>query len=134
MYDRREASEAAARRKAKRDRDDACPRLRAAVPRLRTLHFEVTVLQDGAPIRSSDHVKRFSVNDAPASFTLDCTDRNCRDGGHDVTEGVLVGLRAAKQRFTATNTCCGTAGGKACGRTIQIVAFATYARAERGTP
>jgi hypothetical protein len=134
MYQRRETSEAAARRKANRDRDDACPRLQTAVPRLQALHFEVTVVQDGVAIHAADHVKRFRVQDAPASFMLDCTDRTCRDGGHDLTAAVLAKLRAAKERFTVTDTCRGTAGPRTCGRTVQVVAIATYAPAERGAP
>jgi hypothetical protein len=118
--------EAAARRKARHDRDDASPRLLERVPRLQTLHFEITVSRRGAALRAERHVKRFVVAQAPARFIVTCTDPECRDGGHDVTERVLRALAAVRERFEIEGLCAGSVDDGVCGRSVRITAHATY--------
>ena len=133
MSYRRDSTEEAARRKARHARDDASPRLRDRVPRLEALHFEISVSREGVAVEAARHVKRFVVGQAPALFVLDCTDQSCRDGGHDLTERVLGQLAANQERFEAEDSCRGRSGDRECGRVVRVTAFATYARAERGT-
>jgi len=129
---RRDSTDAAARRKARRERDDASPRLSDSVPRLQALHFEVSVTLDGADLNAARHVKRFMVAQAPASFVIDCTDPACREGGHDLTQVVLAQLAAARERFETEAVCSGKSGDKPCGRLLHVIAIASYHRASGG--
>jgi hypothetical protein len=133
MAYRRSTNEAAALRKARRDRELASPRLRDSVPRLRTLHFEVTVQQGGAWLNAARHVKRIAVDHAPALFLIPCTDPDCSDGGHDLTEAVLRSLERGRTRFSAENRCSGKVGDRECGRVVNVAAFAAYSPREGGT-
>lgn len=126
MYQRRSSMEAAARRKASHERDDASPRLLERVPRLRALHFEIAVSREGAAIRAERHVKRFVVAQAPARFVVACTDPECRNGGHDVTDRVLRALTAVRERFEIDGLCAGIVDERVCGRSVRITAHATY--------
>ena len=133
MYYRRDAADAAARRKAKRELSDASPRLLDRVPRLRTLQFEIIASREGVPIQATRHVKRFPVENAPALFQLDCTDPACRDGGHDLTELVLDRLARSSTTFQTEDPCAGKAGDRPCGRVLRVVATATYEAAAAAT-
>ena len=130
---RRDSTDAAARRKARRERDDASPRLHERVPKLEALHFEISVSLDGADLNAVRHVKRFMVGQVPASFVIDCTDPACREGGHNLTELVLERLAAGRERFEAEAVCAGRAGERACGRVLHVTAVASYSRSQGGT-
>ena len=131
MYHRRDSSDAAARRKAKRERSDASPRLLERVPRLISLQFEVIALRDGVPIQASRHVKRVPVGDARALFLLDCTDPACVEGGHDLTDVVLRQLARCATTFDTEHPCAGRSGDRPCGRLVRVVATASYQRDAR---
>ena len=130
MY-QRDGGEAAARRKARKERDDASPRLRAVVPAIVSLDLEIDVSRDGTVMQALRHVKRCPVEHAPAVFVIDCTDRECRDGGHDLTEEMLSQLRAGRERFHLEQRCPGRTSARDCGRVATVRAVATYARAPR---
>jgi hypothetical protein len=121
MFGRQRGAEIAARRKARRDREDGSARLRDEVPALSALHFEVSSRHGRAQLAETRHLKRFVVDQAPALFEMPCTDKACKDGGHDLTREVLKALRAAAERFEVEDDC--RAG---CGRTLQVVGVAAY--------
>ncbi len=111
----------AARRKARRDKEDGSARLRDAVPSLSALHFQVSSRHGRAQLAETRHLKRFIVDQAPALFEMPCTDKACKEGGHDMTRDILKALNAAEARFEVENDC--RAG---CGRTLQVVGVAVY--------
>lgn len=130
MAYRRDQLESATRRKARHERDDASPRLLARVPRLQSLYFEIEASERGATVRAARHVKRFVVDHAPALFVIHCTDPECADGEHDLTERILKQLAAGKEKFGTEDPCKGRSG--ACTRIVRVTAVATYAPAARG--
>jgi hypothetical protein len=111
----------------RRKREDEARRLHAQVPGLRTLKLEVEEQRGTSALAETKHVRVIVVERAPALFLLPCGDRDCRDGGHDVTDAVLRGLQARTERFEVEDTCIGNIRGAECGRTVRIVAKASYA-------
>lgn len=95
-------------------------------PRLESLRFEVRERRSGAPVAEAGYIRRIVVANAPALFVLPCGDPSCRDGGHDVTHGVLSALRSSAGRFEGEDSCTGQTGSAQCSRELQYVAFATY--------
>ncbi len=118
-------TEAALRYSERLQREQDAPRLRERVPALATLRLEIT---DGRNLTSADskHTRIVVVDTAPALFSLLCADRECRDGGHDVTTTVLDKLRKGETRFDVQDACYGTVRTAACGRTMLLEATATY--------
>ena len=125
MWKKAQARTEAARRYAERlQLEQEAPRLRDRVPALATLRLEIT---DGRSLTSGDARTRIIVVDtAPALFSLMCGDHACRDGGHDVTNAVLDGLRAGATRFEVQDVCYGSVGSAQCGRTMKVEIMATY--------
>lgn len=121
MYGRQRSLEIAAKRKARREREDSHSRLRDVVPKLATLYFEVSSRQGKTTLSETKHVRRFVVDQAPALFELHCTNAACVDGGHDVTRATLDALRKQSERFEIDEPC-----QAACGRALQVVGVATY--------
>jgi hypothetical protein len=110
----------------RRRREDEASRLRDRVPKLRTLKLEVEEQRGNSTLPETRHVRVIVVERAPALFLLPCGDRDCRDGGHDVTEPVLRHLLAGAERFEVEATCAGNIRSAECGRVVKIVAKATY--------
>jgi hypothetical protein len=110
----------------RRRREDEASRLHDRVPKLRTLKLEVEEQRGASPLAETRHVRVIVVERAPALFLLPCGDRDCRDGGHDVTDAVLRGLLAGSERFEIEDTCIGNIRSAECGRVVRIVAKATY--------
>ncbi|MCL2447706.1 MAG: hypothetical protein FWD17_02030 [Polyangiaceae bacterium] len=110
----------------RRKREDEARRLIAQVPRLRSLKLEVEEQRGTAALVETRHVRVIVVERAPALFLLPCGDRDCRDGGHDVTEPILRGLQSDSERFEIEDTCIGNIRGAECGRMVRIVAKASY--------
>jgi hypothetical protein len=83
------------------------------------LRLEIT---DGGNLTSADskHTRIIVVDTAPALFSLMCGDPACRDGGHDVTNAVLDGLRAGATSFEVQDACYGGVGSAQCGRTMLV--------------
>lgn len=121
MYGRQRGAEIAAKRKARREREDGFARLRTEVPTLASLSFEVSGRHGKTTLSETRHVRRFVVEQAPALFEMRCTDAACERGGHDVTRQVLEALRKGLLRFEVEDPC--RAG---CGRVLQVVGTATY--------
>jgi hypothetical protein len=110
----------------RRKREDEARRLHAQVPALRSLKLEVEEQRGTSALAETKHVRVIVVERAPALFLLPCGDRDCRDGGHDVTDAVLRGLQSHAERFEVEDTCIGNIRGAECGRTVRIVAKASY--------
>jgi hypothetical protein len=125
LYNRRH-SEAAQRFAERRRREDEAPRLTAEVPRLTGLKLEVEERSGAGPVAEPTHVRRIVVEHAPALFVLPCGDARCKDGGHDITHGVMRHLRAGETRFEGQDVCPGSVGSSQCSRVLVYVAEATY--------
>jgi hypothetical protein len=110
----------------RRKREDEARRLIQQVPKLRSLKLEVEEQRGTSALAETKHVRVIVVERAPALFLLPCGDRDCRDGGHDVTDAVLRGLQSESQRFEVEDACIGNIRGAECGRIVRIVAKATY--------
>lgn len=118
--------EASLRMAEKRKREDAAPRLAQVVPRLQSLKLELEEQRLGATISESVHVRRVTVAHAPALFEFACLERQCVDGGHDLTETVLKALEAGQEEFSGTSHCHGKVAGSDCLRVLAYRAVATY--------
>jgi hypothetical protein len=110
----------------RRRREDEASRLHDRVPDLRSLKLEVEEQRGASTLAETRHVRVIVVERAPALFLLPCGDRDCRDGGHDVTDAVLRNLLSGAERFEVEDTCIGNIRSAECGRTVRIVAKATY--------
>jgi hypothetical protein len=111
----------------RRRREDEARRLHDEVPDLRTLKLEVEEHRREATIAETRHVRHIIVDRAPALFELPCNDPACRDGGHDLTDGMAQRLRAHSTDFVIEDVCMGDVRGAPCGRVIRVLVTATYA-------
>jgi hypothetical protein len=118
--------EAQVRFSERRRREDEALRLKVEVPSLLSLRLEVEERRGSSTLSETKHLRVVVVDRAPALFFLPCGDRDCRDGGHDVTYDVLRGLRAGIESFEAEDTCAGNIRGVTCGRVVRVVVKATY--------
>jgi hypothetical protein len=116
-------TEAAARTKERREREDAAPRLVAESPQLRALTI---AFAEGGHAGTSvvEHMRHVVIAKAPALFEARCP--NCKTGVHDFTTPVMRGLRSGAKRIVAEVPCDGTEGATGCACTLRLVANATY--------
>ncbi len=119
----REAAERAAER---RRRETEAPRLLSVVPNLTSLRLEVEERRADHALAETAHVKRVVVEHAPALFVLPCTDRSCKEGGHDVTSEVMRNLWDKRERFSGEDACSGSTGSAPCQRVLHYVAVAEF--------
>jgi hypothetical protein len=127
VHNHRRQTEGAQRFAERRKREDDSPRLTAEIPRLKTLRLEIEERTDSRPVAEPMHVRRVVVEHAPALFVLPCGDARCKDGGHDITHGVMRALRAGETRFEGEDACSGSLGTGQCSRVLHFIAIATYA-------
>ena len=124
MYARRMKTMAAAQRASERKkREDDAPRLRDGVPDLVSLQIEVVEHNGTSTMKHRKHVV---VAIAPALFWIACGDKECNDGGHDITAEIMRALRQKKTQLTGEHACDGQTGSVACARTIQYEMSAAY--------
>jgi hypothetical protein len=124
MYARRMKSMAAAQRATeRRKREDEAPRLRDSVPDLVSLQIEVT---EHSGTSTMKHRKHVVIGIAPALFWIACGDKECNDGGHDITADIMRGLRQKQVQLAGEHACEGQTGSIACARTIQYEMSAVY--------
>jgi hypothetical protein len=123
---RRRFDEAAARSAERRKREDDAPRLLASVPTLTSLRLEIEERRPGISNGEASHIRRVVVEHAPALFVVPCHDKQCNDGGHDMTPFVMKALQAREERFEGEDVCYGTVGSSACRRVLRIVGIAEY--------
>jgi hypothetical protein len=100
--------------------------LAAAFPRLESLGIRVVEASPGIANPVGTYIRRVVVASAPALFVLPCGDSQCRDGGHELTNEVLSGLRQNKQEFSGEDSCRGSVGTGECRRVLRYVATASY--------
>ncbi len=126
MWGRR-STEASERFAERRQREDSAPRLTASIPELESLTLEITETTGAeSPCPEAAHIRRIVVEHAPALFFVMCHDSYCRDGGHDLSRGILLALREGKTRFSGQDQCQGRIGSTDCQRTLHYVGTATY--------
>jgi hypothetical protein len=122
----RRTSEASQRFAERRRREDEAQRLSAIAPTLETLRLEIAEGRSTSVNPDLSHVRKVVVENAPALFILPCGDSSCRDGGHDVTNGILRSLRERSTRFEGEDGCSGHVGTASCSRVLRYVGIATY--------
>src|SRR5262249_6421103 len=122
----RRGGEAAQRQIDRRQREDEARRLTAEVPNLASLSIEIEERRAGGLIVEATHTRRVVVASAPALFELLCGDRDCKDGGHDVTRAIMGALKERKTRFEGEDACHGSVGSANCARVLKYVGIATY--------
>ena len=119
----RRNSQAALRFTERRRREDEAPKLLGQVPGLTHLELEI---EERAGAGATKHIRRISVDHAPALFLVACGDPRCLDGEHDLTMDVMRALRAHQTSFHGTDDCMGNIGSSACGRVVHFEGTAQY--------
>ncbi len=122
----RRGSEAAQRYEARRQREDESPRLIKEVPSLESLKLEIEERRPSAQNPETTYIRRIVVESAPALFALVCGERDCEDGGHDITYPVMASLRRGSTKFEGEDVCHGSVRTTTCGRILRYMATATY--------
>ncbi len=122
----RRNNEAAQRTLARRQREDDAPRLSAEVPRLESLRLEIDERRGSGAVTGSTHIRRVVVENAPALFIFPCSDRDCKEGGHDLTDEIVRSLGRSETTFEGTHVCDGQLGSARCGSILKYVGTATY--------
>ena len=117
-------NDAARRTAERRRREDEAPRLKAEVPSLSRLDLEMSERRGSVTV--STHVKRVVVASAPALFEIACSDRSCKEGGHDLTYTIMRALRSQETRFEGEDECRGRVGTAPCGCVMRFVATAVF--------
>lgn len=119
--------EEAARFEERRRAEDEAPRLQDAVPRLRSLRIRLEERQQAATSPLASYTRHIVVTRAPALFRIPCGDKDCTDGGYDLTRAMMRGLNAAHESFTGDEECYGDRRGTRCGRKLHFIADAQFA-------
>ena len=119
-------TEAAERAQARRELENAAPRLAAEVPALATLKLELEEHEGTSRRPEQNHIRHIVVTSAPALFMVPCGDSRCKDGGHDVTEAILRALAAGQTTFEGKDQCGGQTGTAACQRVLHYTGHATF--------
>lgn len=125
---------AALRSAARREQEDAAPRLLSEVPALKSLALTLEERRQSANSATGSgmsdagsHIRRIVVEHAPALFHIPCGNRACQDGGHDLTRAILHALRDGQVAFEGDDACHGsTVAGQACELFLRYRAQATY--------
>jgi hypothetical protein len=123
MYDRTKSRAAAQRSAERRQREDEAARLAEEIPTLTSMRIEIT---EKVPNGTNKYVKLVVVARAPALFMFTCGDRECEDGGHDVTRAVIMGLRNHLEHFEGQSDCNGMTGSAPCTRALEYKVSAQY--------
>jgi hypothetical protein len=125
MHYGRRQSAAALRSEERRLREDEAPRLSIKVPDLLSLRLEIEDRSDSS-VSQPRHVRHVVVGRAPALFLIGCSDANCKDGGHDVTDTVMRALSQHQTVFQGEDKCYGALGPSPCTRVLHYDAVANY--------
>ncbi len=124
MY--RRNTEAAERARARQQREDEATRLRDEIPKLASLKLEISFRRGDADVAESTHIRRVVVERAPALFFIPCANRDCHDGGHEVTLDVMRALRGNLERFEGSHACGGSVANAPCTGIVRWVGSAEY--------
>jgi hypothetical protein len=127
-FSRKRQTEAKLRADERRQREDDAPRLKQQISTLRELCLEIEERVGSASSSVGRYVRHVVIDRAPALFEIKCGDERCRDGGHDLTNEIMRGLRSSALEFQGEDACYGTlgSGSAACGRVLRFVARAKY--------
>jgi|SRR5688572_9758477 len=123
---RRQSREVTLRTAERRQREDEAPRLAVTIPALQGLRIEVLEHSSSIARPEYAHVRHVVVASAPALFVMPCSDKDCKEGGHDLTHEILAALRRRNGRFEGKDACRGTVGSAGCSRVLGYVGLATY--------
>jgi hypothetical protein len=93
---------------------------------LESLRLEIDERRGMGALSGGMHIRRVVVENAPALFFMPCSDRDCRDGGHDLTREIMGALSRGQPRFEGEDACEGQLGSARCGTVLRFVAVATY--------
>lgn len=118
--------EAAERFAERRRREDSAPRLHDVVPTLTSCTLLLEDARAEAVSAEVSYTRRIVVEHAPALFVVPCSDPSCKDGGHDVTTPIMMGLKGRQTEIVGTDTCYGHTGTAPCGRNLTFRVKATY--------
>jgi hypothetical protein len=119
-------AEAAERMAERRKREDEAPRLSTVAPNLEKLRIEVLERSSSIVRPEHTHVRHVVVTSAPALFVIPCQDRQCKDGGPELSAEILAHLGRKLEHFEGEDACAGTVGTVPCTRVLGYVADATY--------
>ena len=119
-------TEAAERAQARRELENAAPRLATEVPTLTTLKLELEEHEGTSRRPEQNHIRHIVVTSAPALFMVPCGDSRCKDGGHDITREVMRSLRGGETKFQGNDACQGSQGSGLCVRVLHYTGIATY--------
>jgi hypothetical protein len=122
----RQSREVARRTAERRQREDEAPRLAVTIPALQELRLEVLEHSPSISHPEYTHVRHVVVANAPALFVMPCHNKECKEGGHDLTQEILAALRRRNARFEGEDVCRGTVGSASCSRVLGYVGVATY--------
>jgi hypothetical protein len=124
-----------AERRAQRDeREMAAGKLSERVPDLTSLAIAIHETRPSGCVADTHYIRRVVLESAPALFELTCSERDCEDGGHDLTREVLSALVAGRVQFQGEQVCRGRCGPVDCGRALRYIATATYRVAGQERP
>ena len=124
----RRHSEVAERTRQRQQREDEAPRLSNEIPDLTELKLTLAFRRGDTNIDESKHVRQVVIDRAPALFVVPCANRDCKDGGHDITSDVMRALRSHNAQFEGTSACNGSLGsaGAPCTSVLGFSGQATY--------
>ena len=111
-------------------REDEATRLAVEVDQLRSLRIVIEEWRGDQLISGARYTKHVIVSRAPARFEVPCGDPKCQEGGYDITDDLMRGLRARATSIEGQSECRGTIGDKFCDRVVKFAATATYAASE----
>ena len=120
--------EAAERARQRQQTEDDAPRLSTEVPNLKSLKLTYSYKRGEARIGESTHSRLVVVERAPALFVVPCSDRDCKDGGHDITSRVMQALKSGRATFEGDDPCHGALGsaGVRCSSVLSYGGEAVY--------
>ncbi len=122
----RRPTEASLRAAERRRREDESARLKTEVPRLSELSLEMEERMSDTASVAARHKRHIVVPSAPALFEIQCTDSNCKEGGHDLTWPIMKALKASVESMDGEDACAGQLGSANCRRVLHYTLHAKY--------
>ncbi len=97
------------RRRKRRMRDAAAERIETAFPDVSEIFLEVGLTNESDPNFDRQLVRNQYVRGPrySADFSFDCCNKDCVDGGHDITAELLRAINAKRTTVSGENVCQG---------------------------
>jgi GTPase Era involved in 16S rRNA processing len=125
MMNRRDRQGAAERMAERQQRERAAPRLKEEVPSIVGLRIEIEERRsDGTD--TMKHTRLIVVDRAAALFQVPCGEKDCTDGGHDLTREIMYALRKKLTQFDGKDVCYGRRHANECRRELSYSAEAAF--------